>query len=112
MTSTIAPGQYRLATLQVYNWGTFNGLHTVDVARAGFLIFGPSGSGKSTLIDAVSTILGSPDVTVLTPQQPNPGRNPAEIWSPTAVVRGKRNTTRILMMLPGPSCAPDRCGVG
>ncbi|MGM5594658.1 ATP-binding protein [Corynebacterium glucuronolyticum] len=26
-------------------WGTFNGLHTVDVARAGFLIFGPSGSG-------------------------------------------------------------------
>lgn len=60
MTSTIAPGQYRLATLQVYNWGTFNGLHTVDVARAGFLIFGPSGSGKSTLIDAVSTILGSP----------------------------------------------------
>lgn len=60
MTSTIAPGQYRLTTLQVYNWGTFNGLHTVDVARAGFLIFGPSGSGKSTLIDAVSTILGSP----------------------------------------------------
>lgn len=45
MTSTIAPGQYRLTTLQVYNWGTFNGLHTVDVARAGFLIFGPSGSG-------------------------------------------------------------------
>lgn len=74
----------------MYNWGTFNGLHTVDVARAGFLIFGPSGSGKSTLIDAVSTILGSPDVTVLTPQQPNPGRNPAEIWSPTAVVRGKK----------------------
>ena len=48
MTSTIAPGQYRLTTLQVYNWGTFNGLHTVDVARAGFLIFGPSGSVSYT----------------------------------------------------------------
>ncbi|MCI6207292.1 MAG: ATP-binding protein [Corynebacterium glucuronolyticum] len=60
MSKTIAPGQYRLATIQVYNWGTFGNLHTVDVAREGFLIFGPSGSGKSTLIDAVSTIIGVP----------------------------------------------------
>lgn len=54
------PGQYRLDTIQVHNWGTFDGLHTVEVARAGFLITGPSGSGKSTLIDAVSTILVPP----------------------------------------------------
>lgn len=54
----IVPGQLRLTTLQVHNWGTFSGLHTVHVAREGFLVFGPSGSGKSTLIDAVSTILG------------------------------------------------------
>lgn len=54
----IVPGQFRLTTLQVHNWGTFSGLHTVHVAREGFLVFGPSGSGKSTLIDAVSSILG------------------------------------------------------
>lgn len=56
----IIPGQYRLSQLQVHNWGTFSGLHTVDVARKGFLITGPSGSGKSTLIDALSTILVPP----------------------------------------------------
>lgn len=53
-------GQYRLDTIQVHNWGTFDGLHNVKVARAGYLITGPSGSGKSTLIDAVSTILVPP----------------------------------------------------
>lgn len=59
MTDLIA-GQFRLSRIQVYNWGTFNNLHTVDVARKGFLITGASGSGKSTLIDAVSTILVPP----------------------------------------------------
>lgn len=54
------PGQFRLAEIQVHNWGTFDGLHRVPVAREGFLITGPSGSGKSTLIDAVSTILVPP----------------------------------------------------
>lgn len=54
------PGQFRLSELQVYNWGTFDGLHRVPVAREGFLITGPSGSGKSTLIDAVSTLLVPP----------------------------------------------------
>ncbi|QGU00989.1 Chromosome partition protein Smc [Corynebacterium kalinowskii] len=53
-------GQFRLETIQVHNWGTFDGLHSVEVARAGYLITGPSGSGKSTLIDAVSTILVPP----------------------------------------------------
>lgn len=53
-------GQFRLAEIQVHNWGTFDGLHRVPVARDGFLITGPSGSGKSTLIDAVSTILVPP----------------------------------------------------
>ncbi|STC69777.1 ATP-binding protein [Corynebacterium pilosum] len=59
MIATIE-GQFRLARIQVYNWGTFNNLHTVHVAREGYLITGASGSGKSTLIDAVSTILVPP----------------------------------------------------
>ena len=58
--SVTIPGQFRLSQIQVYNWGTFDNLHSVNVARAGFLITGPSGSGKSTLIDAISTILVPP----------------------------------------------------
>ncbi|MFF0989311.1 ATP-binding protein [Kocuria nitroreducens] len=50
-------GQWRLARIEVVNWGTFQGRHAVDVARDGFLITGQSGSGKSSLIDAVSAVL-------------------------------------------------------
>lgn len=57
MTSAIYPGQFRLSRVQLYNWGTFCGLHTIDVGRQGFLITGGSGSGKSTLIDAISALL-------------------------------------------------------
>lgn len=55
--STVHPGQWRLARVEVVNWGTFQGRHAVDVAREGFLITGQSGSGKSSLIDAVSAVL-------------------------------------------------------
>ena len=54
------PGQFRLSSIQVYNWGTFSGVHTVPVAREGYLVTGASGSGKSTLIDAVSAVLRIP----------------------------------------------------
>ncbi|OHF35740.1 ATP-binding protein [Corynebacterium sp. HMSC074A01] len=57
---TPIPGQFRLNRIQVYNWGTFDGLHTIDIAREGYLVWGPSGSGKSTLIDAISAILVPP----------------------------------------------------
>ena len=56
-------GQFRLSQIQLYNWGTFHGLHTVDIARADHLITSASDSGKSTLIDAVSVVL-VPPVTV------------------------------------------------
>ncbi|QNG21344.1 hypothetical protein G4H71_20435 [Rhodococcus triatomae] len=51
------PGQFRLARVQVVNWGTLHGYRDIPVARRGFLITGSSGSGKSTLIDAVSAVL-------------------------------------------------------
>ncbi|MDR3359907.1 MAG: hypothetical protein LBO20_04520 [Bifidobacteriaceae bacterium] len=47
-------GQWRLALIEVANWGTFQGLHRVPVAREGFLLTGASGSGKSSLLDAVA----------------------------------------------------------
>lgn len=54
------PGQWRLAELQVVNWGTFSGLHRVEVARQGHLITGHSGSGKSSLLDAIATVMTPP----------------------------------------------------
>lgn len=54
------PGQWRLAQVEIVNWGTFSGHITVDVARAGHLFTGASGSGKSSLLDAIAAVL-TPD---------------------------------------------------
>ncbi|WP_431710633.1 ATP-binding protein [Glutamicibacter uratoxydans] len=51
------PGQWRLAHIEVVNWGTFCGLHTIRVPRKGFLLTGVSGSGKSSIVDAISAVL-------------------------------------------------------
>lgn len=54
-------GQWRLAEIQVANWGTFDGaIYRIPVARAGHLITGPSGSGKSSLLDGIAAVL-TPD---------------------------------------------------
>jgi uncharacterized protein YPO0396 len=52
--------QFRMAGLQVFNWGTFSGVHTVPISERGFLIVGRSGTGKSTLLDAFSALLVPP----------------------------------------------------
>lgn len=52
--------QFRMARLQVYNWGTFGGRHTIPISERGFLIVGRSGAGKSTLLDAFSALLVPP----------------------------------------------------
>ena len=49
--------QYYLKRLQLANWGTFSGIHTIDIAAKGHLFVGGSGSGKSTLLDAMSVLL-------------------------------------------------------
>ena len=55
-----AQQQYRMRRLQVYNWGTFSGLHDINIAEQGFLFVGRSGSGKSTLLDALTSLLIPP----------------------------------------------------
>ena len=52
--------QFRMVRLQVYNWGTFSGLHDIPVNERGFLFVGRSGAGKSTLLDAFSALLVPP----------------------------------------------------
>src|SRR5215469_15049114 len=59
-SSPYAKEQFRMTRLQVYNWGTFSGLHNIPVAPEGFLFVGRSGSGKSTLLDAFSALLVPP----------------------------------------------------
>ncbi|MCL2809607.1 MAG: hypothetical protein FWD24_06035, partial [Treponema sp.] len=52
--------QFRMCRLQVYNWGTFSGLHDIPISEKGFLFVGRSGTGKSTLLDAFSALLVPP----------------------------------------------------
>jgi len=52
--------QFRMRRLQIYNWGTFDGLHCIPVAKQGFLFVGRSGSGKTTLLDAISALMVPP----------------------------------------------------
>ncbi len=54
------PG-YRLAKLEIYNWGTFDGaVYTVCPEGQTTLLVGENGSGKSTLVDALLTLLVRP----------------------------------------------------
>lgn len=59
------PG-YRLAKVQVMNWGTFDSskgqIHTVRPDGRTSLLIGQNGSGKSTLVDSILTLLVRPGV--------------------------------------------------
>ncbi|MEM9832694.1 MAG: SbcC/MukB-like Walker B domain-containing protein [Bacteroidota bacterium] len=49
---------YRLDTLEVYNWGTFNQkIWVIRPSQKNALLTGDIGSGKSTLVDALTTLL-------------------------------------------------------
>lgn len=55
------PAQWRLAEVQIANWGTLDGrVYRFPIARRGHLITGPSGSGKSSILDAIAAVL-TPD---------------------------------------------------
>lgn len=49
---------FRLARLEVFNWGTFDGrVWTLQLDGKNGLLTGDIGSGKSTLVDAITTLL-------------------------------------------------------
>lgn len=54
---SIQAGQWRLDSLELVNWGTFQGHHRVELSREGFLITGHSGSGKSSMLDGIAAVL-------------------------------------------------------
>jgi uncharacterized protein YPO0396 len=54
-----APGGWRLARLDMANWGTFTGqrVHSLTPECGWALLTGENGSGKSTVVDALRTLL-------------------------------------------------------
>lgn len=58
-TSGSAPGGWRLARLEMANWGTFGSgrVHTLAPDCGWALLTGENGSGKSTVVDALRAIL-------------------------------------------------------
>jgi uncharacterized protein YPO0396 len=53
---------WRIARLQVVNWGGFDGWHEVVFDDAGTILTGGSGAGKSTLLDAYIAVMMSAKV--------------------------------------------------
>ena len=52
--------QWRLARVELVNWGTFSNHTKLEVSERGLHITGDSGTGKSTLLDAIATVLTPP----------------------------------------------------
>lgn len=50
---------WRIARLQVVNWGGFDGWHVADFDDVGTILTGGSGAGKSTLLDAYIALMMS-----------------------------------------------------
>ncbi|WP_349876284.1 SbcC/MukB-like Walker B domain-containing protein [Micromonospora sp. HUAS YX12] len=53
----IGTQQWRVESLQLVNWGGFEGHHTIAFAETATLISGASGTGKSTLLDAYVALM-------------------------------------------------------
>ncbi|MCC9146852.1 MULTISPECIES: ATP-binding protein [unclassified Arthrobacter] len=91
MGDLINPGQNRLASVQIVNWGTFDGAHTISVDRAGTLLTGDSGVGKSTVFDAMLQVMDArPRMNEAA--QNNAGTNAEEKRNAFSYMRGRLGT--------------------
>lgn len=92
-TPDVHVGQWRLAEVQLANWGTFDGaIYRIPVARRGHLITGPSGSGKSSLLDAIAAVL-TPDKWLRLNQAAQGAGRRADQRSVLSYVRGAWSRT-------------------
>lgn len=86
-------GQWRLAEIQLANWGTFDGqIYRIPIARRGHLITGPSGSGKSSLLDAIAAVL-TPDKWLRFNEAAQGVTSRADRRTPVSYVRGAWSRT-------------------
>jgi uncharacterized protein YPO0396 len=81
------PGQWRLAQVELVNWGTFSGHVAIDLARSGHLFSGASGSGKSSLLDAIAAVL-TPDKWLRLNAAAQDGASRQSDRTPMSYVRG------------------------
>ena len=54
--------QWRAASIQMVNWGGFQGAHRIDLHPGATLLSGASGTGKSTVMDAYIALMMPWDV--------------------------------------------------
>lgn len=59
MSAVTGRGQFRISSVQVFNWGAYQGHKIMQVHRQGTAILGPSGRGKSTILDAMASVIMS-----------------------------------------------------
>lgn len=55
-----AHNQWRIESMQLVNWGGFDGPHKITFSPKSTLISGDSGAGKSTLLDAYTSLMMPP----------------------------------------------------
>jgi len=85
---------WRIARLQVINWGGFDGWHEVLFNDAGTILTGGSGAGKSTLLDAYIAVMMSSKVPFNNASNAGRGRARGDGQrSVLTYVRGKIDST-------------------
>lgn len=85
---------WRIARLQVVNWGGFDGWHEVEFDHHGTILTGGSGAGKSTLLDAYIALMMSARVPFNNASNAGRGRARGEGQrSVLSYVRGKIDST-------------------
>jgi uncharacterized protein YPO0396 len=85
---------WRIARLQVVNWGGFDGWHDVVFDDAGTILTGGSGAGKSTLLDAYIALMMSAKVPFNNASNSGRGRARGDGQrSVLTYVRGKIDST-------------------
>ncbi|MCP4768607.1 MAG: AAA family ATPase [Gammaproteobacteria bacterium] len=53
----LTPQTFLLGSLELFNWGPFQGRHRAEFDQRGTAVIGPTGSGKTTLVDAFMTLI-------------------------------------------------------
>ena len=93
--ASTAPVQgWRIARLQVVNWGGFDGWHDLSFDDAGTILTGGSGAGKSTLLDAYIALMMSARVPFNNASNSGRGRARGDGQrSVLTYVRGKIDST-------------------
>jgi uncharacterized protein YPO0396 len=89
-----ATTQWRAASIQLVNWGGFEGAVTVDLHPGSTLLSGASGTGKSTLLDAYTAVMMPSDVPFNGASNDGAGRaRGTEQRSLVSYLRGQTDTT-------------------